>query len=123
MFDGDGVVEVNDGVDGAEGSAGFEEAPVERFVGLGIFLGGDVAFCFEGVAISDDARVGLRVRIGGEGGEGFRGDLLFEVKGQFWLSARLAHQKKEVGAFVFSPFQLTALPRRIGSLRNWFRCC
>ena len=40
MLDGDGVVKVHDGVDGAEGFLFLEEALVQRFVGLGKLLGG-----------------------------------------------------------------------------------
>lgn len=70
VLDGDGVVEVDHGVDGAERLAFFEEPFVQRFVRLRVFFRGDVAGCFEGVAVQGDARVALGVGVGGEGREG-----------------------------------------------------
>ena len=65
VLDGDGVVEIDHGVDGAERFAFLEQALVERFVGLRVFFGGDVAACFEGVAVEGDAGVALGVGVGG----------------------------------------------------------
>ena len=70
VLDGDGVVEIDHGVDGPQRFAFFQQALVERFVGLGVFFCGYVAACFEGVAVEGDARVALGVGVGGQGGEG-----------------------------------------------------
>lgn len=51
MFDRDGVVEINDRVDRSEGLVFLEQTPVERFVRLREFLGGEVAFFLERVAV------------------------------------------------------------------------
>ena len=76
MFDGDGVVEIDDGVDGSQSLFLLEQAPVERFVGLGKLFRGQVAFLFERVAVQGDAGVRLRVWVGREGREGCRGRFL-----------------------------------------------
>ena len=70
MLDRDRVVEIDHGVDGSEGGFILLQALVERFVGLGGFLEGQVGGCFEGVALEGDGWVRLGVEGGGDGGEG-----------------------------------------------------
>jgi len=91
VFEGEGVVEVYDGVDRAKGCAGFEQASVERFVRLGVFFGRDVAGSFECGAVEGDARMRLRIGVGGEGSESFVGCLLCDYWVRTFMSGVLGY--------------------------------
>ena len=78
-----------DQVDGSQGFLLFEQAPVERFVGLEKLFREQVALLFERVAVQGDAGVKLYVWVGREGREGCGSHLLLCMRVQLLLSVSL----------------------------------